>query len=162
MKRLFPAPLLSLALFAFWLVLNESLSMAQLALAVVVAVAAPVLSAPLRPLPVRIRRPGTVLRLLLVVGHDVLASNVAVALGILRAGGRPPNGTFVDVPLDLRDPHGLAALAMITTVVPGTVWSELALDRSMVMLHVFDLDDRARFIAHYKDRYERPLMEIFE
>jgi multicomponent K+:H+ antiporter subunit E len=51
---------------------------------------------------------------------------------------------------------------MITTVVPGTVWSELALDRSVLLLHVFDLDDEAAFIEHFKDTYERPLMEIFE
>ena len=58
--------------------------------------------------------------------------------------------------------HGLAALSMITTVIPGTIWSELALDRSILLLHVFDLDDEARFIEHFKHTYERPLMEIFE
>ena len=51
---------------------------------------------------------------------------------------------------------------MITTVVPGTVWSELALDRSVLLLHVFDLEDEAAFIEHFKHTYERPLMEIFE
>ena len=61
-----------------------------------------------------------------------------------------------------RDANGLAALAVITTIVPGTVWSELALDRSAFLLHVFDLDDEASFIAWFKSRYERPLMEIFQ
>jgi len=56
----------------------------------------------------------------------------------------------------------LASLAMITAVVPGTVWAELATDRSALLLHVFDVDDEAAFIAHYKSRYERPLQEIFE
>ena len=51
---------------------------------------------------------------------------------------------------------------MITTIVPGTVWSELALDRSRLLLHVFDVDDDAAFVAHFKARYERPLQEIFE
>jgi multicomponent K+:H+ antiporter subunit E len=27
---------------------------------------------------------------------------------------------------------------------------------------VFDLDDEAQFIEHFKHAYERPLMEIFE
>jgi multicomponent K+:H+ antiporter subunit E len=53
-------------------------------------------------------------------------------------------------------------LALITTIVPGTVWSELAPDRSRLLLHVFDSADDASFIAHYKTRYERPLQEIFE
>ena len=56
----------------------------------------------------------------------------------------------------------IAALAMVTTVVPGTVWSELALDRAAVMLHVWDVDDEAAFVARYKARYEKPLQEIFE
>ena len=117
---------------------------------------------PLRPLPIRIRRPGVILRLVLRVGQDVLVSNLLVAWGVLRAGRCPPRSRFVKVPLQLRDANGLAALSMITTVVPGTVWSELALDRSVLLLHVFDLDDEARFIQHFKAAYERPLMEIFE
>ncbi len=162
MKRILPAPLLSLALLALWLTLNESLSAAHLLLGAAIAVAAPLLSAPLRPLPVRVRRPGVVLRLIVAVGHDVLVANLKVALGVLGAHRRPPSSRFVEVPLDLRDAYGLAALAMITTVVPGTVWSELALDRSVLLLHVFDLDDDLAFVAHYKSRYERPLMEIFQ
>jgi len=89
-------------------------------------------------------------------------SNLAVAWSVLNAGRRPPRSQFIKVPLDLRDANGLAALSMITTVVPGTVWSELALDRSILLLHVFDLDDEALFIQHFKATYERPLMEIFE
>ena len=55
----------------------------------------------------------------------------------------------------------LAALAMVTTVVPGTVWCELAPDNSAVTLHVWDLVSEASFIHHYKSRYEAPLLEIF-
>jgi multicomponent K+:H+ antiporter subunit E len=117
---------------------------------------------PLRPLPIRIRRPGVIVRLFFLVGRDVLVSNLAVAWGVLNAGRRAPRARFIKVPLDLRDANGLAALSMITTVIPGTVWSELALDRSVLLLHVFDLDDEAQFIQHFKATYERPLMEIFE
>ena len=162
MKRLFPAPWLSLALWALWLLLNLSLSAGNLLLGAALAILAPVMFAPLRPLPVRIRRPGVILKLFFLVGRDVVASNIAVAWGVLRAGKNPPRSRFIKIPLDLRDANGLAALSMITTVVPGTIWSELALDRSVLLLHVFDLDDEAQFIRHFKDTYERPLMEIFE
>lgn len=160
MKRLLPAPLLSAALFALWLLLNESLSAAHLLLAALLAVGLPVLMAPLRPMPVRVRRPLVVLRLILAVGHDVVESSLHVALGVLRS--RAPQSAFVTIPLELRDAHALASLAVITTAVPGTVWSELAADRSAVRLHVFDVADPEAFIAYYKHRYERPLMEIFE
>jgi multicomponent K+:H+ antiporter subunit E len=133
-----------------------------LLIAVALGLLVPVLTAPLRPLPARIRRPGAVVSLIITVGVDVLTSSLEVGWGVLRARWRPPNGAFVKIPLELRDPNALAALAIITTVVPGTVWSELALDRNVLLLHVFDLDDAPTFIARYKSRYERPLREIFE
>jgi len=46
--------------------------------------------------------------------------------------------------------------------VPGTVWSELAVDRSAMLLHVWDAPDEADFVARFKARYEAPLREIFE
>jgi len=162
MRRLLPAPLLSIALFALWLALHPSLGASNVLLAVIVALAAPLLCAPLRPLPVRVRRPAVLLRLIADVGHDVVVSNLSVAWDVLNLSRRKPRSAFVTIPLELRDANALAALAAITTVVPGTVWSELAHDRSAVRLHVFDLPDEAAFIAHYKSRYERPLMEIFE
>ncbi len=162
MKRYFPAPWFSVALAVLWLVLNLSLSPSNILLAIVLGFLAPLLMAPLRPLPVSIRKPGVILRLFFLVGRDVVVSNLAVAWTVWNARRRPPRSAFVKVPLDLRDANGLAALSMITTVVPGTVWSELALDRSVLLMHVFDLEDEAQFIEHFKRTYERPLMEIFE
>ncbi|WP_166361669.1 Na+/H+ antiporter subunit E [Pseudomonas akapageensis] len=162
MKRLFPAPWLSLVLWGLWLLLNLSLSAGNLLLGAALAVLAPLLMAPLRPLPVRLHRPGVIIGLVLRVGADVVVSNLQVGWAVWNAGRRPPNSAFVKVPLDLRDANGLAALSMICTVIPGTVWSELALDRSILLVHVFDLADEAQFIEHFKTTYERPLMEIFE
>jgi len=161
-KRLLPAPLLSLALFALWLVLNQSLGAGHLLLGVVVALVAPILSAPLRPGSGRIRHPGTAVRLILTVARDVLDSNRLVASRIASAHRHPLRSAFVRVPLSLRNADGLTALAVITTVVPGTVWAELAGDRSALLLHVFDVEDEAAFVEEFKQRYERPLMEIFE
>lgn len=160
MKRLLPAPLLSAALFAMWLVLNSS-TPGHVVLGIILAIAMPLLAAPLSPLPARVRRPGVVMRLIATVFHDVVASNLDVGGSVVK-GSRAPRAAFVRIPLELRDPNGLAALAIITTVVPGTVWSELAPDRSAVLLHLLDVEDEAAFVAHYKSRYERPLREIFE
>ncbi|MEO6279380.1 Na+/H+ antiporter subunit E [Roseateles sp.] len=164
MNRWLPAPWLSAGLFVLWLLLNQSVSLGQLLLGAVVALVVPVLMAPLRQRAGPLRHPGLLLRLILHVGLDVVTAALGVGLGMLSAGRRPPRGRFVVVPLELRNAHALASLAMITTVVAGTVWSELAPDRSAVLLHVFDLDDdhEASFIAHFKQRYERPLLEIFE
>ena len=162
MKRLLPAPLLTAALICMWLVLNRSLSLGQILLAVLFGVAAPALLAPLRPARPRIRHPLVVLRLIGVVGVDVIRSSLDVFWTLVKSRVQPPNSRFVVIPLDLRDHTALAALAMITTFVPGTVWCELARDGSSLLLHVWDAPDTEAFIEHYKRAYERPLMEIFE
>lgn len=162
MRRLLPAPLLSAALVALWLVLNASLAVGDVLLALLLGLAVPALLAPLRPARPSMRHPLTVLRLIGVVGRDVLESNARVLRTLLTRPGQPRHARFVRVPLQLRDPSALAALAVITTVVPGTVWCELARDGSALLLHVWDAPDEAAFVAHYKQRYEQPLREIFE
>lgn len=163
LDRWLPSPLLSASLWALWLLLNDSVHPAHLLLGLVVGLVAPLLAAPLRPRGARLRNPRLLVRLIVNVGGDVVRSALVLARAVLRGDRRPPRGAFVRVPLDLQDAHGLAALAIITAVVPGTVWTELAADRGTLLIHVFDLEgDEAAFIAGYKARYELPLKEIFE
>jgi multicomponent K+:H+ antiporter subunit E len=162
MKRWLPSPPLSLTLFGVWLLLNQSLDAATLLLAAVLAVAVPLVTKGLRPVTVRMHRPGVALRLAGRVAVDLLKSAFAVALRLLTRRTSDIASAFVQVPLDLRDANGLAVLAMILCLTPGTAWAELSLDRSVLTIHVFDLKDEAAFIAEVKTRYERPLMEIFE
>ena len=162
MKRLLPAPILSFTLFALWLLLNASVSPGHLLLAVALAVAIPLLTAGLRPRTVRMRRPLVALRLLGIVLYDSLRSNVAVLRLLLSRSPRQHQAAFVHVPLALRDPNALAVLAMIVCLTPGTAWAELSLDRSMLLIHVLEADDPQAIAASIKQRYELPLMEIFE
>lgn len=161
MKRLLPAPLLSAALFVLWLVLNRSASAGQLVLAVLLALLIPLLTRGLRPLPVRVRHPGTVLRLLGRVVADSVQSNLAVLRLLLVPRRRRHAPGFVPVPLRLSDPNALAVLAVIVCIAPGTTWAELSRDRSVLLLHALELDDPARLITHTQ-AYERLLLEIFE
>lgn len=160
--KLVPAPLTSAALFALWLALARAASAGQILLGLLLALGVPHFTSNLRPSAVQIRRPLLVVRFILRVGYDVLLSNFQVAWGVVSWRRRRPRSEFVIVPLDLRSPVALAALSMITTVVPGTVWAELALDRSALLLHVWDVGEESSFIARFKARYEQPLREIFE
>lgn len=162
LAKLAPSPLLSASLFVLWLALARSTSFGQITLGLALALMIPPLTSNLRPAAVRVRRPWVIVRFILTVGADVLVSNVEVAWGVVTWRVRPPRSKFVVVPLELRDPVGLAALAMVTTVVPGTVWSELALDRSALLLHVWNVDEEDAFVGRFKARYEKPLREIFE
>lgn len=161
LRRILPAPVLSATLLALWLVLARSISPGQLLWGLLLAWIVPLMTANLRA-KAQVKRPLTVLRFLALVTRDVLASNLEVAWSLLRWRQRRPNAAFVIIPLELRDPAGLAVLAMVTTIVPGTVWSEIALDRSRLMLHVWDVDEEEAFIRRFKARYEAPLREIFE
>jgi multicomponent K+:H+ antiporter subunit E len=161
-SKLAPAPLTSAALFALWLALARSTSAGHVLLALGLAISVPIVTAKLRPMRVQVRRPSVIARFILTVGYDVVLSNFAVAWDVVTWRWRRPHSMFVVIPLELRDPLGLAALSIVTTVVPGTVWSELALDRSALLLHVWNIDEEHAFVTRFKDRYEKPLREIFE
>ena len=162
MKKVLPAPLVSLGVFVVWLLLNQSLSRGHLVLAMLLALGLPVMFKELRPQKVRVRHLGTVLRLCWTVVVDTTQSNIAVLRFLLLPRTRRHSADFVKIPLELRDPNGLAVLAMIVCITPGTVWAELSRDRSMLMLHVLEVHDREAIVRHVQTRYERPLMEIFE
>ena len=161
-KRWIPSPPLSIALFIVWLLLNQSLHVATLLLAAVLAIVVPLITKGLRPAPVRMQRPGVALRLTVRVLYDLLHSALTVGRALLTRRTPDIRSAFVEIPLTLRDPNALAVLAMIFCLAPGTAWGEVSLDRSKLLLHVFDLEDEAAFIAMVRTRYERPLMEIFE
>ena len=79
----------------------------------------------LQPPKARVRRPGAILRLSSLVLADIVRSNIAVARIISVSGRRKRTSGFVNIPLELRDPYGLAVLACIITSTPGTFWVEL-------------------------------------
>ncbi|REM33830.1 Na+/H+ antiporter subunit E, partial [Mycobacterium tuberculosis] len=94
------------------------------------AIAVPLLTQGLRPATVRMRRPGVALRLSAVVLYDMSVSVFAVARALLTRRSERIQASFLRIPLDMRDPNGLAVLAMIMCLTPGTAWGELAFDRT--------------------------------
>ncbi|WP_129642917.1 Na+/H+ antiporter subunit E [Peristeroidobacter agariperforans] len=161
MKRI--PVLLPLGLAVLWLVLTESLSWGNVALGLVLGFGMVLSFQNLRPVTPRFRRVHVGFGLLFKVLVDIVKSNIAVGRIVLGlTHGREVRSGFLDIPLDMRDPHGLAVLAMIVTATPGTVWSGLADDSSMLRLHILDLQDPEAWIRTIKQRYERPLLEIFE
>ncbi len=161
LATLVPAPLISAALLATWLMLNGSLSAGHIVLGAALAIVIPWFSERLRSDRTRLKRPGTALRLAAVVAKDIVLSNVEVARRILGPESSI-SPRFVWVPLDIRDPHGIVALAGIVTLTPGTLSSDLSDDRRHLLVHAFNVGDEAALVAEIKTRYEAPLMEIFE
>lgn len=155
-------PLLPVGLVLMWLMLNDTLSFGQVVLGLAFAALVISISGPLRPVHALPRRVHAAVPLIWNVFRDIVRSNVAVGSIILGGARRQPKVGFMKIPLDMRDPHGLAALSMIVTATPGTVWADHDLESNVLTLHVLDLQDEDVWVHTIKERYERPLMEIFE
>lgn len=161
-KRLFPHPWLSLALLAIWLLLANGVSPANWALGAFFAWAIALrVGSRLWLHPMRLARPGLMLRLAVHVLIDIVVANVEVALLVLGPASRM-RPSFIQVPIEVEHELALTALISIVSLTPGTLCAELSDDRRRLLLHVLDLDDEARLIALIKSRYEAPLREIFE
>lgn len=152
-----------IALWILWLVLNESLAFGHVLLGAAIAAACTAVYARLGGLEAaRARRPLRAVRLLFVVIADVVRSNFAVGRIVLGLGRRARVAGFLPIPLALRHPGGLAVLACIVTATPGTSWIRYEGAEGVLTLHVLDLDDHDQMVRAFKQRYEQPLMEIFE
>lgn len=162
MRRWLPYPLLSLALLALWLLLSQSLSVGQVILGVALGIGSALALTALEPPKLRLRRPGAIVGLAFLVLVDIIRSNIAVARIILTPRHSSQTTGFMTIPLDMRAPHGLTALAIIITATPGTLWVEFDSTTGNLMIHVLDLIDEEAWIQTIKQRYERRLMEIFE
>ncbi|SEO60874.1 Na+/H+ antiporter subunit E [Nitrosovibrio sp. Nv6] len=162
MKRWPSLTLFTVTLFALWLLLNDTLAPGQLALGLILTIAITLGTAVMRPLRARPHHLLAAVRLFFVVLLDIARSNIAVAGVILGPAERRTNSGFMKIPIDLRDPYGLATLACIITATPGTVWAGLSPDGAALTIHVLDLQDEEAWVRTIKYRYERPLMEIFE
>jgi multicomponent K+:H+ antiporter subunit E len=156
-----PHPVLSLLLVAAWLLLQQSLAPAQLLWAGVLALVLPRLLHGFLGDRVRVRAPGTMLRLAGVVLWDIVVSNLAVARLVLDPRATP-QPAWVDFPLQATHPTALALLATIITITPGTVSCVVDEVRGVILIHALDCDDGDALVALVRQRYERPLRRIFE
>lgn len=159
MKRWFGSPLLGLAVFVMWLLLN-GVSVGHLLLAGVLAIALPAMTRGLRPQQPNIGRLPAIAGLAAVFLYDVVVANIEVARRILGRESKIRPG-FVWVPLDLTDRHAIAVLSSIITLTPGTLSSDLSANQRHLLVHCLHLDDADEMAATIKRRYERPLLEIF-
>ena len=153
---------LFVALLALWLLLQQSLAPTDVLLGLAIAAAAVLAYGRLRdPAPRPRFRPRAMLELLALFADDVVRSNFAVARIVLGLRRGERRAGFLTLPLELRDPRGLAILACIVTGTPGTSWARYDAARSAVTIHVLDLADGEAWTREFKARYERRLLEIF-
>lgn len=161
LRRWLPHRWLSISLVAVWLLLLNSFSAGQLILATVLALVIPIISRVFWPEVLDAVHHRTAPRLLCVFLWDLLVANLVVAVRIVSFW-RTLHPAWIVIPLDLRNPTAITVLANMITLTPGTVSSKLTADRLELLVHVLDTDDPAGAVNTIKQRYERPLQEIFE
>lgn len=161
MNKILPSPLLSLTLLLIWLLLNQSIALAHILFGCVLAVVVPLYTAPLKPVHSGFRNPWVLFRLLSWSLLEIIRSCFNVSR-IILSQRQQINSQFIRVPLDLRNPAGLAVLSCLINSTPGTVWVEIMPENHELSLHVLDLHDANWWINTIKQRYEQPLLEIFE
>ncbi len=160
MRRLLPYPFLTLALFLMWVLLT-GFSPGHVLLGGLVAALVSRAMLALKPEDTGFKSSLALFRLAGLVSADIVRSNIAVARIVLFRRAERKSG-FLHLPIDLRNPHALAILAIIITATPGTLWVQHDAHRHDILIHVLDLVDEEEWIRLIKDRYERLLMEIFE
>ena len=161
MKRLPTFSLFAAVLYGIWLLLNDSLAPGQLLLGLVITAIVSFVTAAMVRSRARPHHLMIAIRLFFVVLIEIIRSNIAVARIILSPKEHETDG-FMRIPMDMRDPYGLAVLACIITMTPGTIWSGLSPEGDFLVIHVLDLQNEEIWVNIIKNRYENPLMKIFE
>ena len=162
MKRALAFPLVWVLLVAMWLVLNDTRSLGQILIGALVALVAVLGLAALQAPPTRLGSVSTAAALAWIVLIDIVRSNFDVARIVMRPGPVRCTPGFLDIPLTLKNPVGLAALACIITSTPGTAWAGYDAASGVLTMHVLDLVDADAMRETIRRRYERRLMEIFQ
>lgn len=90
---------------------------------------------------------------------ELLLANLKVALCVLLPGRYLRPG-IVAVPLDLRSEAGIALLANLITLTPGTLSVEIAQDHSTLYVHALAVDEPAALVRELKQGFERRVRKV--
>ena len=65
-------------------------------------------------------------------------------------------------PVTSRGSWPITLLASTISLTPGTVSANLRMDGKSLLIHALNVDDEEALIEQIRERYERPLKEIYE
>ena len=160
-RRLYPHPWLSVLLFLTWFGLVHQLKVGSAVMALILATAIPLLTAPWWPNRPRIRAPLALARYVLLVLWDILVANVQVARIILFMPNDRIQSRWIAIPIDLTSPEAITLLAGTITMTPGTVTADLSADGRVLLIHSLHAPDPDAIRDEIKTRYEARLKRIF-
>lgn len=162
LRRLFPHPLLTLLLTVTWLLLVNGWSLNSLLFGLGLGILIPFFTQVYWPNRPRLSRPLKVIEYVLVVLADIVQANIIVARIVLFKPNAERQPNWITIPLDLKTPEAITALAGTITMTPGTLSADVSDEGHTLLVHCLDAPNPDAVRDEIKDRYERRLMEIFE
>jgi len=159
LSRWLPHPFVSVLVAITWIMLAHSLDAATLVMAALLAIIIPRLVQPFIQQTPNINWTAAI-KLFFVVLWDIIISNIRIAKLVLGPMDRL-HPKWYRVPLETQHDEVNSLLAMIITTTPGTVSAGIDQDRGDILVHALSTDDAEIDIQDIKNRYEKPLLEIF-
>lgn len=161
MRRIFPHPMLTAALFLAWLLLAGSVALNSIVMALILATLIPLATQAYWPGRPQIRHPLRLVGYIALVIYDVIVANIQVARIILFMPAERIQSAWICVPVDLPCPEALALLAGTITLTPGTLTAEFSADNKALLIHALHAPDPDATRDEIKSRYEARLQRIF-
>jgi multicomponent K+:H+ antiporter subunit E len=161
-KRLFPHPLLSLLLFVTWMLLVNQIKLGSMVMALILAIAIPLLTAPYWPNRPLVRNIPAFAAYVLLVIWDIILANIQVARIILFYRNDQIRSAWIPVPIELKTPEAITMLAGTITMTPGTVTADMSSCGKVLLIHSLHAPDPDAIRDEIKTRYEARLKRIFE
>jgi multicomponent K+:H+ antiporter subunit E len=161
LRKLFPHPVLSVLLVGVWMLLLNSVTLGGLLLGIIFGTLVPLATAAYWPNRPKVRLGWPVVDYLAVVFFDIIVANFEVARLILFRRSKDLRSRWIVVPLELRSPEAITALAGTISLTPGTVTSDISADGRSILVHMLDVDDTQAAVNRIKTRYEARLLRIF-
>ena len=159
LDRCLPHPFVSVLVALSWLMLGHSAELFDIVVAIILGLIIPKL---IQPFIVRTPNIHWILaiKLFFVILWYIVVSNIRVAKQVLGPT-KNLHPKWYRVPLDTDHEHVNTLLAMIITTTPGTVSAGIDQERGDILVHALNSDDPDAEILEIKERYEAPLMAIF-
>lgn len=158
--RWLPHPVFTVVVAVLWLILAKDLTLRNVLLGLLFGWLITLFTSRFLPVKPRVGSWLALAKFAPLFAWDVVVANLTVAKIILNPV-RTPRSAWVVVPLTTRNPYTIATLANVITLTPGTVSAELDPGRRTLLVHALQADDPQAEAELIKERYERPLMEIF-
>ncbi|NRB17178.1 MAG: Na+/H+ antiporter subunit E [Rhodobacteraceae bacterium] len=162
LHRLLPHPVLTLLLTLTWLLLVNGWSLNSLVFGFGLGIIIPFVTQPFWPNRPTVKRPLKVIQYILLVLYDIVVANIVVAKIVVFKPNAARQPNWVTIPLELRTPEAITALAGTITMTPGTLTADVSAEGHALLVHCLDAPDPDAVRDDIKQRYERRLMEIFE